>query len=725
MQNSYVHNDGQWHLVNNTYAHNSGQWHLVKNAYVHHDGQWHLTKSLGSNLDQTYETPGDFTYKVPAGVYNVQLTYPTPYGMKTFGIPDVTPGQEIPITIGEYGTTSSVTVSSSTYVLPAFDVPVLSLVTAIDGWLNIEFSATSPTGAAATSSSDNVAAQAAASSAGAIYNIEFEGYQQSGSAQMSLTPVKTEYIINWPNARILEYKWGGRNNLRTAGSLTAKGNYFTFRFAQNDDPQRGFGSYTYIYNLQQILKLTVSPAGTGTVAGNSLIVTPSSFSSNAVISRLFTQQFSASGGKAPYTWGTSAGSINSSGLWSYTPPVSGTLAVSITATDTDGVTGTITPTLNISAGDNTIVDNGLSISPTSLPNGTAGSAYNQTVTVSGGVAPYSWDIPTATTVDGISISSSGGTLTVAGTPTTDGSVTIPYTITDSSQGGVITLSGSLGFTVSKIAGNLALSTSVLPNGTVGTAYSQTITVSGGTAPYTWTANYQTLNGLVYNSSGNSFTISGTPTFSGSMNIAITVTDSSVGGAKTVTGNYGFSIAAGAVASLVISTTSLPAGVVGTSYAAAVSASGGTPPYTYSITSGALPPGLEGNPLTGAITGTPSAIVGSKVITNLGVSVTDSNAVTSPEKSLSIAIFDKNYPVPNVSSCTPSTGPAAGGTTVIITGTGLTDVTSVQFGSVTATSFTVDSDTQITAVTPANPAGTDNTFIRNPRYLVAGYFFTYT
>lgn len=513
MQNSYVHNDGQWHLVNNIYAHDSGQWHLVNNAYVHHNGQWHLTKSAGSNLDQTYETPGDFTYKVPAGVYNVQLTYPTPGGMKTFGIPDVTPGQEIPITIGEYGTTSSVTVSSSTYVLPAFDVPVLSLVTAIDGWLNIEFSATSPTGVAATSNSDNVTAQAVAASVGAMYNIEFEGYQQSGSANMVLTPVKTEYIINWPNARILEYKWGGRNNLRTAGTLTAKGNYFTYRFAQNDDPQRGFGSYTYIYNLQQILKLTVSPAGTGTVAGSSLIVSPSSFSSNAVRSTLFTQQFSASGGTAPYTWSASAGLINSSGLWSYTPPTAGTLEVVITATSANGETGTITPTLNISAGDGTDSGGTLSISPTALPNGTVGSAYNQSVTVSGGVAPYSWDIPGATTVDGISISASGATLTVAGTPTANGSVTIPYTITDSSEGGVLTLSGSLGFTVAALpttSESLTIFTGFIssPATTYPIPFTPTVTYTktgGGTGTLVW----QLSNGTnVYN--GSQSITSGSP-----------------------------------------------------------------------------------------------------------------------------------------------------------------------------------------------------------------------
>jgi hypothetical protein len=513
MQNSYIRHEDNWHLVNNIYVRHEDNWHLVKNAYVRHEGDWHLTKSLGRNLDKSYETPGDFTYKVPAGVYNVQLTYPTPYGMKTFGIPDVTPGQEIPITIGEYGTTSSVTVSSSTYVLPAFDVPVLSLVTAIDGWLNIEFSATSPSGVAAVSNSDNVAAQDIAAGVGAIYNIEFEGYQQSGSAEMSLTPVKTEYITNWPNARILEYKWSGRNQIRTSGTLTAKGNYFTFRFAQNDDPQRGFGSYTYIYNLQQILKLTISPAGPGTVAGSSLIISPSSFSSNAVRSGLFTQQFSVSGGNDPYTWSASAGSINSNGLWSYTPPTAGTLAVVITATDADGITGTITPTLNISAGDTTIVDTGLSISPTSLPNGTAGSAYNQTVTVSGGVAPYSWDIPAATTVDGISISASGGTLTVAGTPTAAGSVTIPYTITDSSQGGVITLSGSLGFTVAAATLLTPIVSSITP--TSGPA-------SGGTAVTITGSRFTGITGVTFGAVDATFNVltpttiaATTPAWSGS------------------------------------------------------------------------------------------------------------------------------------------------------------------------------------------------------------------
>jgi len=491
MQNSYVHSDGGWHLVNNTFAHSDGGWHLVKNAYVHSDGGWHLAKSLGSNLDQTYDTPGEFTYKVPDGVYNVQLTYPTPSGMKTFGIPKVTPGQEIPIKIGEYGTTSSVRVSSSsTYVLPAFDVPVLGLVTLVDGWLNVEFSAASPTGASATTTGGtNDSASAVALAAGALYTVEYEGYQGTLQSSMNLTPIKSEYITNWPRARMLETKWGGRNHTRTTGQLTVKGNYYTYKFGQNDDPDKWSGSYTYNYNLQQILKLTISPVGTGTVAGGGIIISPSSFSANALKSTLFTQQFVASGSTSTYTWRASAGSISSDGLWSYTPPAAGTLAVVVTATS-GSLTGTVTPTLNIT---NTGNDSSgaMIITPSSLPAGTVGSGYSQSVTVSGGTAPYSWDVASATTVNGISISASGSTLTVSGTPTAAGSVTIPYTITDSSGGGAITLSGSLGFSVS--SGNPQVTVS--PSTSSGTANTATNSSTGSFTVTSTNSRLQTVTVL--------------------------------------------------------------------------------------------------------------------------------------------------------------------------------------------------------------------------------------
>ncbi len=62
------------------------------------------------------------------------------------------------------------------------------------------------------------------------------------------------------------------------------------------------------------------------------------------------------------------------------------------------------------------------------------------------------------------------------------------------------------------------------------------------------------------------------------------------------------------------------------------------------------------------------------------------------------------PPPTVTAVKPKKGPASGGTTVTITGTDLTGATAVKFGSVSATSFTVNSATSITAVSPAEPAG---------------------
>ena len=64
------------------------------------------------------------------------------------------------------------------------------------------------------------------------------------------------------------------------------------------------------------------------------------------------------------------------------------------------------------------------------------------------------------------------------------------------------------------------------------------------------------------------------------------------------------------------------------------------------------------------------------------------------------------PVPTVSGVSPSSGPTTGGTTVTITGTGLSSATSVDFGpGNTSQNFTVDNPTTITAVVPSGALGT--------------------
>lgn len=93
--------------------------------------------------------------------------------------------------------------------------------------------------------------------------------------------------------------------------------------------------------------------------------------------------------------------------------------------------------------------------------------------------------------------------------------------------------------------------------------------------------------------------------------------------------------------LSISTGSLPGGAVGTAYQAAITASGGVPPYSFAATGGALPPGLS-LAENGAITGIPTA----EGTFAFSVNATDGSTVTAP-KSFSIAV--------GTAGTTPATG----------------------------------------------------------------------
>ncbi|KJY42180.1 hypothetical protein VR41_08935 [Streptomyces sp. NRRL B-1568] len=80
--------------------------------------------------------------------------------------------------------------------------------------------------------------------------------------------------------------------------------------------------------------------------------------------------------------------------------------------------------------------------------------------------------------------------------------------------------------------------------------------------------------------------------------------------------------------------------------------------------------------------------------------------------------------PALTSVVPSSGPTAGGTTVTLTGTGFTGATAVRFGATPATSFTVNSDTQITATAPAG-TGTVQVTVVTAGGTSNGVPFTYT
>ena len=149
---------------------------------------------------------------------------------------------------------------------------------------------------------------------------------------------------------------------------------------------------------------------------------------------------------------------------------------------------------------------------------------------------------------------------------------------------------------------VTVTTSSLPNATVGLSYSQQFAATGGSAPYTWDLTVGALPAGVTLASGG--LLSGTPTSSGTFNFTLRARDSAlVAGTRPMTLIVDPSGSPGGP--VVVTTASLPNGVVGQAYSQGLSASGGQPPYIWNLMSGALPAGLA-LAANGVISGTPTA-----------------------------------------------------------------------------------------------------------------------
>jgi serine/threonine protein kinase len=154
--------------------------------------------------------------------------------------------------------------------------------------------------------------------------------------------------------------------------------------------------------------------------------------------------------------------------------------------------------------------------------------------------------------------------------------------------------------------------------TIGTAYSATVTVTGGKGSYKWAAATGLPPGMTTAANGGKLTISGTPTKAGAYTIKLSVSDSSTP-ALTATASLNVTVSA---PPLTVTGGPLAAGTVNVAYSATVTATGGTGAHTWAASG--LPAGLGIGAATGTISGTPAA-AGTFTIT---VTVTDS---ASPAK----------------------------------------------------------------------------------------------
>jgi len=239
----------------------------------------------------------------------------------------------------------------------------------------------------------------------------------------------------------------------------------------------------------------------------------------------------------------------------------------------------------------------LAITTSALPSGTTQSAYNTSLSASGGKEPYTWSVSAGKLPTGLALSSNA----IMGTPTQAQVSFFTIQVSDASSPSLVATQ-QLSISIAPATSAVQITTTSLPGGQVGQSYNGTLAASGGIAPYSWSITSGSLPiGLTLaDSSGK---ISGTPTESGTFPITVQVKDS---GSPAQTASQVFSIVISAAVSPVqITTTSLPSGEQNSSYAASLAASGGKTPYTWSITSGSLPTGLTLNSSTGAISGMPT------------------------------------------------------------------------------------------------------------------------
>ena len=464
------------------------------------------------------------------------------------------------------------------------------------------------------------------------------------------------------------------------------------------------GTPTTVGSSTFTLQVTDHTAQTATKAFTLAIVTPAapkittgSPLTASMVGTTFSQTLAATGGTKPYTWDISAGtlppglSMSSDGIVAGTPTAVGNSTFTVRVTDANSYASTKVFAMSVAQAPSTVLFIDLGTDPGwtttgewnyGIPTGAGGTSYGYNDPTSGATGSNVYGINltgdysltagdpqylTTTALnlagftaahlrfkrwlnadmspfctDTVEVSNDGTTWTNLFTNPTDTAVsenawsTQTYALPAAMDNqpavyirwghqigsGAYVYSGwniddieILGTAMADTAPTITTS-NPLPSGATGIAYSRTLTASGGTIPYTWAVTSGSLpTGFTLTSAG---VLAGTSNTSATSNFTVTVTGNNT---KSSTKNFTLKIAA---APTITSNATLAQATIGVPYTQTLTTSGGTTPFTWSLSAGSLPPGLTLNGTTGVIAGT----VGTAATSSFTVRVTDALGLTA-------------------------------------------------------------------------------------------------
>ncbi|MBX7218680.1 MAG: putative Ig domain-containing protein [Blastocatellia bacterium] len=304
----------------------------------------------------------------------------------------------------------------------------------------------------------------------------------------------------------------------------------------------------------------------------------------------FSQTFTQTGGNGATTFAVASGTLptgltlSTAGVLSGTPTQTGTFPITVRATDSNNCQGT-GATYNLVIGCQTIT-----VTNPTTTTGTINTAFSQTFTQTGGIGTTTFALASGTLPTGLSLSTAG---VLSGSPLQAGTfpITVRATDTNGCQGTGAT------YTLVISCQTITVTNPTVSTGTIGVAFSQTFTQTGGFGEsITFALASGTLpTGLTLGTNG---LLSGTPTQAGTFPITVRATDQNNCSGTGPTYNLVISCPA-----ISISPTTLSPAMQGVAYSQLLTASPAAT-YNFSVPGGGLPIGIS---LTGGgtLSGTPT------------------------------------------------------------------------------------------------------------------------